>query len=334
VNKIGFMNYKNLGRSGLKVSSICLGTNNFGAQVSEQDSIKIVQRAIDSGINLIDTANMYTKGRSEEIIGKALQGHRDDVVLATKVGFNIGDGPNQGGLSRKHILSQVKQSLQKLGTDFIDIYYLHRFDIDTPLEETLRTFNDLVRDGKVRYIACSNFTAWQIAKAREVCERHDLEKFIAVQPPYNLLQRDIEKDLLPYCAQEGFGVLTYTPLMGGLLTGKYGKDLSPPLGSRAEYNPTYWERINRNQNFEILQRIKGIADEVGIPLSKLAIAWILKNPAITAPIVGASKPEQVEENSRITEINISDEVYRKLNEITKDWVSIPLYSVPAQPTRA
>lgn len=327
------MNYRNLGRSGLKVSPICLGTNNFGAQVSEQDSIKIVEKAIDLGINLVDTANMYTRSRSEEIIGKAVQGRREEVVLATKVGFNIGEGPNQGGLSRKHILSQVKQSLQRLGTDFIDIYYLHRFDSETPLEETLRTFNNLVREGKIRYIACSNFAAWQIAKAHEVCERYDLEKFIAVQPPYNLLQRDIEKDLLPYCEQEGLGVLTYTPLMGGLLTGKYGKTLTPPTGSRAAYNLTYWERINRKENFQILQKIGSVAEEVGIALSKLAIAWILKNPAVTAPIVGASLPEQVEENSRIIEINISDEVYTKLNEITKDWISIPLYSASPQPTR-
>lgn len=311
------MDYKRLGKSGLKVSQICLGTNNFGAQVSEEDSIKIIARAVDLGINLIDTADMYTKGRSEEIIGKAVQGYRDEVIIATKVGFDLGPGPNQGGLSRKHILAQVKHSLESLKTDFIDIYYLHRFDPVTPLEETLRTFNDLIREGKVRYVACSNFAAWQIAKAHEVCERYDLEKFVAVQPPYNLLQREAEKDLLPYCQQEGLGVLTYTPLMGGLLTGKYVKDASPPAGSRAEYNPRYWERINKEENFAVLQQLGSIADDIGIPLSKLAIAWILKNPLITAPIVGASKVEQVEENCRITEIRISDEFYEKLNELTK-----------------
>ena len=328
------MNYKTIGRSGLRISPICLGSNNFGEQVNEQDSLKIIATAIDLGINVIDTANMYTKGKSEEIIGKAVQGRRDDVVLATKVGFNISEGPNQGGLSRKHIMTQVKHSLQRLRTDFIDIYYLHRFDSNTPLEETLRTLNDLVREGKVLYIACSNFAAWQIAKAHEVCESYDLEKFIAVQPPYNLLQRDIEKDLLPYSQKEGLGVLTYTPLMGGLLTGKYSNNSPLPSGSRASYNPMYWERINRKEIFEILQKIRSVADESGISLSKLAIAWILKNQVVTAPIVGASKPEQVEENSSIAEINVPDEMYRKLDEITKDWISIPLYAASTQPAGA
>ena len=311
------MNYKNLGKSGLKVSQICLGSNNFGGQVSEQDSIKIIVKAIDLGINLIDTANIYTKSRSEEIIGKAVHGYRDEVILATKVGFDVGQGPNHSGLSRKHILWQVKHSLERLETDFLDLYYLHRFDSETTLEETLRTLNDLVREGKVRYIACSNFTAWQIAKAHETCERHDLEKFIAVQPQYNLLQRDIENDLLPYCKKEGLCVLTYSPLMGGFLSGKYVKDASPPTSSRAGYNSQYWERIDKEENFSILQQIRNVADDVGIPLPKLAIAWILKNPLITAPIIGASKLEQIEENCRIAEIQISDEVYKKLNEITK-----------------
>jgi len=310
------MEYKNLGKSGLKVSRIGLGTNNFGGQVSEEDSIKIVRRTIDLGINLIDTADMYTKGRSEEVIGKAVQGYRDDVIIATKVGMNVGEGPNQSGLSRKHILWQLNHSMKSLQTDYVDIYYLHRFDPETPLEETLRTLNDLVREGSVRYIACSNFAAWQIAKAHEICEDFSLEKFVAVQPPYNLLQREIETELLPYCQHEGLGVLTYTPLMGGLLSGKYAKDTPPPTGSRAEYNQAYWERINKERNFTILQQIESIAGDAGISLRQLAIAWILKNPVITAPVLGASKPEQVEENCGIVEINISDEVYKRLNAIT------------------
>jgi len=319
------MNYRNLGKSGLKVSQICLGTNNFGGQVSEETSIKIINKTLDCGINIIDTANTYTSGRSEEIIGKAIKGRRDEVIIATKVGSKIGQEPNQGGLSRKHILWQIRNSLKSLESDFIDIYYLHRFDPETPLEETLRTFNDLVREGKVRYIACSNFAAWQIAKANEICEAYDLEKFIAVQPPYNLLQRDVERDLLPYCQQEGLGVLTYTPLMGGFLTGKYSKDVSPPKGSRYEYNPRFWERVNKESNFTVLQQVERVADEVKIPLSKLALAWILKNPIITASIMGASTAEQVEDNCSITEIKIDDEIYRKLNDLTKS-VNISLYS--------
>ena len=320
------MNYKRLGKSGLKVSQICLGTNNFGRQVSEEASIKIVNTALDLGINVIDTANMYAGGRSEKIIGKAVQSRREEVIIATKVGFKIGQGPNQGGLSRKHILQQIKHSLESLETDFIDIYYLHRFDQETPLEETLRTLNDLVREGKVRYIACSNFTAWQIAKAHEICEIHDLEKLIAVQPPYNLLQRGIEKDLLPSCQQEGLGVLTYSPLRGGFLTGKYVKNASPPTGSRAEYSSRFWERVNTEADFAFLEQIQSIAKDIGIPMPKLAIVWILKNPLITAPIVGASSIAQIEENCQITEININDSVYQRLDEITKCASVNPLYS--------
>lgn len=311
------MNYKNLGKSGLKVSSICLGTNNFGGQLSEKTSSEIISKAIDCGINVIDTANTYTAGKSEEIIGKAIRDRRDEVIIATKVGMSIGQKPHQTGLSRKHILWQIQHSLKSLQTDFIDLYYLHRFDPETPLDETLRTLNDLVRQGKVRYIACSNFTSWQIAKAQEICEAHDLEKLIAVQPPYNLIQREIEQDLLPYCHIEGLGVLTYTPLMGGFLTGKYSKAAPPPVGSRSAYNPRFWERVNKESNFAVLEQIESVADDIGIPMSKLAVAWILKNPAITAPIVGASSAMQVEENCQIVEINIGDEAYRRLNEITK-----------------
>jgi aryl-alcohol dehydrogenase-like predicted oxidoreductase len=273
----------------------------------------------------MDTANIYTGGKSEEIIGKAVKGRRDEAIIATKVGFGKLDGPNQSGLSRKHILNQVERSLKSLQTDFIDIYYMHRFDPETPLEETLRTFDYLVRQGKVRYIACSNFAAWQIAKANGICENHDWEKLIAVQPPYNLLQRDIEEDIIPYCQQEGLGILTYTPLMGGFLTGKYSKASPPPAGSRFEYNPRLWKHASQESNFALLEQIENIADDVGIPVSKLAIAWILKNPAITAPIVGASSVEQVEENSRIVEINLDDDAYQRLNELTKG-VSFSLYS--------
>ncbi len=311
------MNYRNLGQSGLKVSHICLGTNNFGGQLSEKTSVEIIDKALDCGINIIDTANTYTGGRSEEIIGKAINGRRDDVIIATKVGMSIGQKPHQTGLSRRHMLWQFQHSLKSLQTDFIDLYYLHRFDADTPLEETLCTLNDLVREGKVRYVACSNFTALQIAKAQEICKTQGLERLVAVQPPYNLLQREIEKDLLPFCEQEGLGVLSYTPLMGGFLTGKYSKAAPPPVGSRVAYNPRYWERLNKESNFTALEQMKRIADEIGIPLSKLAVAWILKNPAITAPVLGASSPSQVEENCQIVEINISDENYRRLNDVTK-----------------
>jgi aryl-alcohol dehydrogenase-like predicted oxidoreductase len=210
------MNYRNLGLSGLKVSRICLGTNNFGGQVSEETSIKIVNKALDCGINVIDTADVYTGGKSEEVIGKAVKGRRDEVIVATKVGFGRFEGPNRSGLSRKHVLSQVEHSLTSLQTEFIDIYYMHRFDPETPLEETLRTLNYLVALGKVRYIACSNFTAWQIAKAQEVCKTHDLERLIAVQPPYNLLQRDIEEDIILLLSARTLGDSNVHAAYGGI----------------------------------------------------------------------------------------------------------------------
>jgi len=311
------MDYVHLGKSGLKVSRIGLGTNNFGGQISEEDSIKIVRKALDLGINLIDTADVYTKGKSEAIIGKAVQGYRDQVVIASKVGMNMGTGPNDGGLSRKHIMRQIRRSLESLGTDHIDIYYLHCFDPETPLEETLTTLDGLVRQGMVRYVACSNFEAWQIAEANEVCSLHDLDRFVAVQPPYNLLQRNIEKDLLPYCQREKLGVITYTPLMGGLLTGKYMKDKSPQPGTRASYNTNYWNRVNKTEYFDYLDEIQKVAQEMNVSMSQLAVAWILRNPVVTAPLIGASSTEQVEENCRILEVKITDEAYAKLNEITE-----------------
>jgi aryl-alcohol dehydrogenase-like predicted oxidoreductase len=310
------MKYKRLGSTGLKISSVCLGSNNFGEQVDQENSIKIIRKAIDLGVNIIDTANQYTKGKSEEVIGKAVGDYREDVVLATKVGWELHPGPGRSGLSRRNLLSEIKRSLERLQTDYIDIYYLHRPDPETPLEESLRTMNDFVRQGRVRYAACSNFTAWQIAKANGICEALGLEKLVAVQPRYNLLQRDIEQDLLPYCQEEGLGVLTYSPLMGGFLTGKYDRNTLPPMDSRAKYNARYWQRVNDEANFVVLERIRSVAKSAGIPLSQLALAWIMKNPAVTAPIVGGSKPEHVEQACQALEIDISEENRRKLDEAT------------------
>ena len=308
------MKYLRLGDSGLEVSRLCLGSNNFGGQVDDAKSIAIIRKAIDLGINMIDTANMYAKSNSEKIIGKAINGYRDQVIVATKVGWAMGEGPNQSGLSRRHILWQVRESLKRLGTDFIDVYYLHRFDPATPLDETLRTMHNLVQDGVVRYVGCSNFAAWQIAKAHAVCDRLNLERFIVVQPSYNLLQRDAERELLPYCHEEKLGVLSYSPLMGGFLTGKYSKDLSPPPDSRGKYNLGFWERINVKRNFIALDKLSNLANSANASLRQLAVAWILKNPTITGIILGASTPQQVEENCKLLEIDISTEMYHKINE--------------------
>lgn len=315
------MKYQRLGRSGLKVSRICLGSNNFGGQVNEVEALAIIRKAIDLGVNLIDTSNSYTNGESEKIIGKAIQGYRDQVIIATKVGWKIGERPNQSGLSRRHILQQVRESLKRLGTDFIDIYYLHRFDTETPLEETLRTMHGLVQAGKVRYVACSNFAAWQIANAHAICQRLGLEGFVAVQPPYNLFQREIEMELLPYCREEGLGVLSYSPLLGGFLTGKYSYNATPPSDSRGMYNPTFWERVNKEENFLNLMKVRNIAEAAGVPLRQLAVTWILSNTAITGAIVGASTTEQVQENCQISELELSPDIRQKLDEITSGSIS-------------
>jgi len=310
------MKYQRLGRSGIEVSRFCLGSNNFGGQVDQATSVATIRKALDLGVNMIDTANIYTDGKSEEIIGKAIGGDRDRVIIATKVGMSIGNGANEGGLSRRHILWQVRESLKRLATDFIDVYYLHCFDPETPLEETLRTMSDLVRDGKVRYLACSNFSAWQIAKAHAVCDRLGIEKFVAVQPPYNLLKRDAEQELLPYCREESLGVLAYSPLMGGFLTGKYSKNATPPTGSRGKYNPEFWDRVNGERNFVRLEKLSSLAEAAGVSISELAVAWILKNPTVTGAIIGASSPQQVEDNCKILEHELSPDIYQRINEST------------------
>jgi len=299
------LQYKSLGRSGVKVSRLTLGTNNFGRDADEETTVKIVKKAIDCGINSIDGANVYTEGRSEELIGKAVRGDRGRVVLATKVGSAFGKGtatgPNQFGLSRKHIMWQLGESLRRLQTDYLDVYYMHRFDPDTPLEETLRTFDYLIREGKVLYLACSNFTVENIRSMNDVSERLGLERIVALQPRYNLLDREVEKELLPYCLKNQLGVVTYSPLSGGLLTGKYYSGQPPPKGSRAASAAYYWERINKPENFAVLDRLRAAAAKAGIPLTSLAVHWIAKNPAVTSVIVGASRPEQVEENCRLFE---------------------------------
>lgn len=290
------MEYKLLGRTGLKVSRMTLGTNNFGRDVDEETSVRVIRKAIDLGINSLDTANVYTKRRSEEIIGKAIRGDRERFVIATKVGNEVGDGPNDSGLSRKHILWQVSESLRLLQTDHLDLYYMHSFDPETPLEETLKTLDQLVIDGKVRYVACSNFTAAEMRAANDVSDRLGLERIVALQPPYNLLNRGAEKDVLPFCAAENIGTITYSALAGGFLTGKYTREAPAPSGTRGALYPKFWGRMNKVENYAVVERFKVIAKRAGMPLSQLALNWIAKNPAVTSMIVGASRPEQVEQN--------------------------------------
>jgi aryl-alcohol dehydrogenase-like predicted oxidoreductase len=311
------MKYKKLGRTGLKVSPICLGAMNYGDPVSETESIKIVKSAMAAGVNFLDTGNAYAGGRSEEIIGKALKGERHSIVIATKVGGRTGPGANNMGLSRQHIMQAVEDSLRRLQTDYIDLYYVHTPDYDTPIEETLRAMDGLVQQGKVRYIGCSNFFAWQLCKALWVSDLHNLARFDCIEPPYNLLTRDIDYELLPLCASEGIGVCVYNPLAGEMLTGRhqFGK---PPAEGRFTHElmgPGYLERYWSEINFKAVDRFKGIAKEHGCSLAQFALAWILNNETITSVISGTTALEQLDENLAATEIKLSPEELQACDDV-------------------
>lgn len=313
------MKYNNMGRTGLKVSQICLGAMNLGDTVGEEESIKIIKGAIDVGVNFIDTADMYAGGKSEEAIGKALKGNRDSMVIATKVCGKSGPGPNDKGLSRKHIMQSVEGSLRRLQTDYIDLYYAHTPDYDTPIEETLRIFDDLIRDGKVRYIGCSNFAAWQLSKALWMSDLNKLARFECVEPPYNLLTRDIEMELLPLCQNEGVSLCTYNPLAGEMLTGlhEFGK---PPVEGRFTHKlmgPGYLERYWSEMNFKAVDRFKQVAKEHGCTLAQFAIAWIFSNDAITSVLSGITTMTQLSENIEAINITLSEEELKICDEIWK-----------------
>lgn len=295
------MEYTRLGNSGLKVSKISLGCWIFGSsapaygkpgKVSPADSARIIERALDLGVNFIDNANRYTGGEAEEILGRAVKGRRPDVVIATKVRGRMGPGANDEGLSRAHIMREVENSLRRLGTDYIDLYQAHSVDWDTPLEETLRAFDDLVTQGKVRYIGCSNFPAWVLMKALWISDVQRLAKFVSVQPIYSLVKRDVEHELQPLCVDQGIGMILYSPLGGGLLTGKYER--GAPSGSRGASEP---QLLDQGERFaEGLGVLRDIARELGKTPGQVALNWVTNRPAVSSAIIGASRVEQLEEN--------------------------------------
>ncbi len=292
------MEYRKLGSSGLQVSVVGLGTNNFGGRIDEAQSVAVVRQALDEGINFIDTANIYGRGVSEERIGVALKGVREEVLIATKVSGAMGDGPNSKGNSRHHIMEQVDASLRRLQTDYIDLYQLHFADPSTPIEETLRALDDLVHQGKVRYIGCSNFSAWQTCEAIWTSRSLNLIPFVSVQPEYSLLSRGVEKELIPFCKEYSLGVLPYFPLASGFLTGKYRRGEPVPDGTRLASNSRAQERTLTDANFEMLERLENFAEEQGHPMVELAIAWLLGNPAVSSVIAGATKTDQVIANAK------------------------------------
>ena len=309
------MQYKKMGRTGLKISEITLGTMIFGQQVDEAESLKIMDLAFEKGINSFDTADGYAGGRSEEIVGKALKNKRHSVVLASKVASKQGPGLNDSGLSREHILQAVENSLRRLGTDYLDIYYAHHPDPTTPIDETLRAFDSLVQQGKVRYAACSNYRAGQLVRALAVSEQRNLVRFDCIQTVYNLITRDIEVELLPTCADEGVGVVVYNPLAAGLLTGKHNGNQPPPADTRFGQNPMYLERYWSPVNFTAVAHLKQIAVANNRKPAQFALAWVLGNPGIASAIVGASSAAQLAENLGALDVKLSPDETKACDDV-------------------
>lgn len=319
------MEYKKLGKTGMKVSNLSLGTMAFGRWIDEYASGDILDVALDSGINLIDTANFYGKGQdeeflrgtgeSEEIIGRWMKGKREQVILATKVGLPMGNGANDWGSSRFHIMRELENSLKRLQTDYIDLYQIHKFDPETPVEETLAALSDLVRQGKVRYIGCSNYAAWQMAKASGISRLYGFEEFVSSQSQYNLLSREAEAELIPYCLSEGTGLLVYSPMARGMLSGKYGSRESLPEDSRAAKGEKLIQRYFTEEKFEQVSKYKELVEEQEVNLSQFSLAWILNQPAVTSAIVGASKVHHVTEAAQVSDWKWTKELMEKVNEI-------------------
>lgn len=288
------MEYRNLGACGLKVSPICLGTA-FRGEPGEEVCRAVIERAIHGGINFIDCANQYQDGRSEEILGKAIKGRRDRVVLTSKVCHHVGPGPNDGGLSRLHIMREAENTLARLKTDHLDIYIAHDDDPSTPLEEALRAFDDLVRQGKVRYAGCSNLAPQRVCEALWASERRNLERFVCAQNEYNLLCRGVERELVPLCVSEGLGVMAYSALGVGLLTGRFRRGEPPVPGTFWAERPRHYERVMTPEAWRAVETVTAIAAERGKTPAQVALAWLVSKPGVSAAIVGPDSPEQVED---------------------------------------
>jgi aryl-alcohol dehydrogenase-like predicted oxidoreductase len=321
------MEMRALGRTGVKVSSLCLGAMMFGGwgNPDHDDSIRIIHRALDAGINFIDTADVYARGESEEIVGKALAGgRRDNVVLATKVHGTMGEDPNEFGNSRRWIVREVESSLRRLKTDWIDLYQIHRPELDTDIEETLGALSDLVQAGKVRYVGSSTFPPSAIVEAQWAAQRRGLERFICEQPPYSMLVRGIEADMLPTCQRYGMGVIPWSPLAGGWLSGAYRLGAEPPASRRADRIPARYDMtLPANQRkLEAADALGRLADEAGISLVEMAIAFVVRHPAVTAAIIGPRTMEHLVSQLPAAEVALSDELLDRIDEIVPPGVNL------------
>jgi aryl-alcohol dehydrogenase-like predicted oxidoreductase len=313
------MEHRTLGRSGLQVSVVGLGCNNFGGRCDMAQTRAVVRRALDLGVTLFDTADVYgNRGLSEEYLGKALEGRRSDVVVATKFGFPMGDAPQMRGASRRYVCEAVEASLRRLGSDYIDLYQIHLPDPRTPIEETLRALDDLVRQGKVRYVGCSNFAAWQLVEAHWTAKALNLTSFVSAQNLYNLLDRRIERELVPAADRCGVGLLPYFPLANGLLTGKYRRDQQPPEGTRlAGLDEERRRGLLSRLNFETLDELETLARQRGRTLVELAVGWLAAQPLVASVIAGATKPEQVDQNVRAADWKPTPEDLAAIDEATR-----------------
>lgn len=329
------------GRTGVKVSSICLGAMMFGAKTNLEDSCAIIDKALDSGINFIDTANVYSRGRSEEAVGEALarNGKRNRTFLATKVhGAMDDDDPNMQGTSRRHIIQQCDESLRRLKTDWIDLYQIHRPRSDTAIDETLRALDDLIRAGKVRYIGSSTYAAYQLVESIFIAKELGTHRYVCEQPPYNLLDRRIERELLPMAQSYGMAIIPWSPLAGGLLTGKYQRGDEPPEGSRFadQTNPLYRRRLN-DRIYDVVEGLQPMADAKGVTLSQLALGWVHQQAGVTSPIIGPRTMEQFDDNMKAVEVSFEDDELRQINRVIRRGESVaPFYEAdfgPAQYAR-
>jgi aryl-alcohol dehydrogenase-like predicted oxidoreductase len=311
------MRYRRLGGSGLKVSVVGLGTNNFGRRMDEAASVRVLHSALDCGINFIDTADVYGSGASEEFIGRGLRRRRGDAIIATKFGMSMGEGPYRTGGSRRYIRRAVEDSLRRLNTDYIDLYQMHRYDPDTPLDETLATLDDLVHEGKVRYIGNSNFAGWQIADADWIARTHNWTPFVSAQNRYSLLDRSVEKEVIPACERFGLGMIPWGPLASGLLTGKYRRNEPAPTGSKFE-NPALGSRFLTPENFDRVEALAQFAQDRGVSLLQIAFGGLAAQPQVASVIAGATSPEQVEANVEAGLWEPTPEDLEEINRITEE----------------
>ncbi len=316
------MEYVRLGNTGMKVSRLCLGTMTYGRiterwkwALNEEESRPFIKKALELGINFFDTADIYSFGTSEEVLGNALKdfARRDEVVIATKVFIPMSSDPNDGGLSRKHIMSSIDSSLRRLRTDYVDLYQIHRWDYNTPIEETMEALHDIVKSGKARYIGASSMFAWQLAKANYTADLHGWTRFVSMQPHYNLLYREEEREMIPFCLDQKIGIIPWSPLARGLLTGRRTRERDETLRAKTDdFGKTLY---NSDTDFEIVARLSEIADLRGLPNAQIALAWMLAKPGITSPIIGASKPGHLEDAVASLNVKLSEDEITRLEEL-------------------